>query len=305
MKYIIFIISILLFVPEITSAQSKPKRDISKDKSVIVARRKAAQTKPAAQKKKRNKQRRTYRKRTVEVEPEATYLSVSQLSPQSKILHAFGGSVVFDVKTDGKEWTITSLPSWCHIVKYPSWFKITYDRNPTHNDRQSWLEVKCDNQRSRIEVSQQGTPLNIKANFNYAYLLHNQYVTPVGQCLKITSEVTISGAAGQSCWVEAFIVDEDGNNIKAKSGYSNYALPYSNNLYAAREIIPSTDNRETFNVTLYIPNNAMQLLKKKKKLQCKLVVFCAKNREYISGATYTMKLKAKSKNGVVTTKYSK
>lgn len=311
MKQLIGIIFLFLFLPQITFAQSKPKRDTSKDKSVIVAKQKKEQahkraTLIAEQKKKQVKSKSlSKRRRTTPVAHTATYLRVNQLTSLSKVLDSKGGRVSFDITTDGKNWTINNLPYWCHVTKYSNWFVVAYDANTKHEDRQSWLDVKCDNQLVRINISQQGFPINIDAKFNYAYLLHDQYVSSLGNCMKITSEVTISGAAGQKCWVEAFIIDEDGYNVKAKNGHQNYALPYSNNLYVASEVVPSTDNAETFKIVSYIPNNAMNLLKKNNKLQCKLVVYCVKTNEYASGATYTMKFKAKYKHGVITTKYSK
>ncbi len=308
MKQITYILFLLLFLPQIASAQSKPKRDTSKDKSVIVAKQKKEQTQKrtaliAERKKKQIKSRKYHRKQPIV--HTATYLRVNQFTSLSKVLEPKGGAISFDVATDGNEWSVSDLPYWCKVTKYSNWFVVNYDSNPTHEDRQSWFDVRSDNQQVRINVTQQGAPINIHAKFNYAYLLHNQYVASLGNCLKITSEVTISGTAGQKCWVEAFIVDEDGYNVNAKNGYQNYALPSSNNLYVASEIVPSTDNEETFKIVSYIPNNAMNLLRKNNKLQCKLAIYCINTNEYVSGATYTMKFRAKSKHGVVTTKYSK
>ena len=311
MKHLIYIIILFFFLPQITYAQSKPKRDTSKDKSVIVAKKKKEQaqrraTLIAKQKRKQVRSRSAnHKQKTAPTVHTATYLRVNQLTSVSMVLEQGGGKVLFDVETDGKEWKISNLPYWCKVTKYSNWFVITYDSNSKHEDRQHWFDVKCDNQQVRINVSQRGAPINFQAKFNYANLLHNGYILSLGKCLKITSNITISGAAGEKCWVEAFIKDEDGNNIKAKYGYQDYALPYTNNIYVAGEVIPTTDNEETFTVVSYIPNNAMNLVKKNTKLQCELVISCAKANKYANGATYTMKLKAKSKHGAVTTKYSK
>ena len=337
MKQIIYILFLFLFLPQIVSAQSKPKRDASKDRSVIVEKRENTHKRtPIIAERKRRPARRntrkettvrrntrkettvrrntrkettarrsTRKKTTASVIQTATYLRVNPASSFSEPRHSNGGQIVFDVATDGKNWTISNLPYWCHVRKYPNWFVIDYDANTKHEDRQGWFEVKSDNQRVRINVSQQGAPINIQAHFNGAYLLHNQYVPSLGNCLKITSEVAISGAFGQKCWVVAYIIDEEGYNVKAKNGYQNYALPSSNNIYVASEVIPSTDKKETFTIVSYIPNNAMRLLKKNNNLQCKLVIYCVETNEYVSGATYTMKFRAKSKRGVVTTKYPK
>ncbi len=305
MKQIIYILFLLLFLPQTVSAQSKPKRDTSKDRSVIVAKQKKEQ----AQKRGLSSKRNTYKKRTRHVvqrtTPDiqvATYLRVVPPIPLSKPLDSKGGCIGFDVVTDGKNWTISNLPYWCHVRKYSNRFVVDYDANTKHEDRHDWFEVSSDNQQVRINISQQGAPINIQAKFNYANLHHNQPIGYIGKHLEIASSVTISGAAGQKCLVVALIDDEDGKYIKAKSYYNNYTMPNSDILYVASEVIPSTDNEETFNVISYLPNNAMDLLQKNNNLQCKLFIFCVKTNEYVSGATYTMKFRAKSKRGVVTTK---
>ena len=309
MKQIIYILFLLLFLPQIASAQSKPKRDTSKDRSVIVAKQKKEKTHKRtpliAERKRRPARRSTHKKTTVPAIQTATYLRVNPVSSLSMPLDSKGGRIGFDVFTDGKNWTIDNLPYWCHVTKYSNWFVIDYDANTKHEVRQDWFEVKSYNQQVRINISQQGAPINIQAKFNYANLHHNQLIGNIGKHLEIASSVTISGAAGQKCLVEAYIIDEDGYNVKAKNGYQNYALPSSNNIYVASEVIPSTDKKETFTIVSYIPNNAMRLLKKNNNLQCKLVIYCVETNEYVSGATYTMKFRAKSKHGVVTTKYPK
>lgn len=311
MKYLLYITILLISLPQITLAQTKPKRDTSRDRSVIVAKQKKEQTQKrtsliAEQKRKQTKSRNGNRKRRkTQVIHAASYLKVNQLTSLSKVLGADGGTVSFDVVTDGKDWSIGNLPYWCKVTKYSSWFVVTYAPNPQHEERQDWFDVRCDNQQVRINISQRGTPIKFQAKFNYAYLLHNKKLPSVGNCLEITSNVSISGAAGQKCWVVAFILDENGNNVKAKNGYYNYTLPQSNGVYVAGEVIPSTDDDETFTIVSYIPNNVMNLLPGKSKLQCRLGIYCVKTEEYARDAVRTVKFRAKSKRGVVTTRYSK
>lgn len=87
--------------------------------------------------------------------------------------------------------------------------------------------------------------------------------------------------------------------VKAKRGYENFALQNSNNIYVASKMYVSTDNPETFTITSYIPNNAMELLRKNNKLQCELIVYC--NGHVYD--THLIRFKAKSKRGVVKTKH--
>ena len=305
MKHLIYIlIALLSFFSETALAQSKPKRDTSKDRSVVI-REQAKKAALITEKKKHEKQNRSKTRGATIAEHKATYLKVHQSDSSVKNLPFKGGRIIFNVVTDGNKWIVDSLPNWCHVTKHPSWFAVTCDTNTTHDDRQGWFNVRCDNRHVLVNVSQQGVPLNIQAKFNNAYLRHNEYVSSLGKCMKITANVTISGAAGQKCWVNAFILDENGSIVMAKTGYGDYALPSSNNLCVASELVASTDNPETFTIISYIPNNAMNLLKKNNKLQCLLVVFCSKTKEYVRDATYTIKFKAKSKRGVVKTKHLK
>lgn len=305
MKQTIYTIILLLLLPQIADAQSKPKRDTSKDRSVIVAKQKKEkkQKRPAliAEQKKRPARRNAHKKTIAPVIQSATYLRVNQLTSLSKIFDSKAGGLWFDVATDGKDWSIDNLPYWCHVSKYPTSFVFTYDANPTHEDRQSWFDVRSDDQQVRVNVTQQGAPINIQAKFNYAYLKHNQFIKSVGNCLEINSHVTISGAAGQKFLVVALIADEEGNYVKAN--YQSYTLPNSDILCVSSKVTPSTVNEETFNVISYLPNKAMNLVKKNNNLRCKLLVYCEKTNEYVNGATYTMPFRAKSKHGVVTTEY--
>lgn len=306
MRYFTYIVFLFFFLPQITYAQPKPKRDTSKDKSVIDAKRKEEQAKKETElttehRKKQVKTRNTHNKRATPVIQTATYLRVNQSTSLSKVLDSKGGKVSFDVATDGKDWTINNLPYWCHVTKYTNRFDVTYDANLKREYRQSWLEVKSDNQQVRINVFQRSAA-PVRVNLSHAYLSHNVYVAPLGKCLKITFKVTVSEAADQKLRAVAFILDEEGNSVKAKNGYQNYAGLPSNDIYVAREIAPSTNDEETFTITLYLPNNAMNLLKKRNKLQCRLVVYNEQTNDPVS---YTMRFRAKSKHGIVTTKHSK
>ncbi len=291
----------LFTLQEVSIAQSKPKRDVSKDKSGIVAIPKQV-NKRTIQRNRKSKPTKNQRKRESElVEQKATFLTVDKQISVSRTLYTSGGNASFNVDTDGKEWIVTDLPSWCHVTnKYYSWFSVAYDANTTHEDRQGWFDVKSDNQSVRVYVLQQGTPLNVQARFSNVFLQHNVLFS-YGSSLKINANVTISGAAEQELWVGAYIIDDDDTKIKAKKGYEDYALPNSNNIFVKAIVSPRSDNPETFNVVLHIPNNSMSLVKRKNNLECKLVVYNTKAVEYVNGATYTIKFNAKSKKGFVTT----
>ncbi len=290
------------------NAQSKPKRDVSKDRSVIVAKQKEARkaAEIIAQKKRREAAKKVRRSKQVIAPKVATYLRVNQLPQITRTINAYGIGEVFNVNTDGKEWKVLFLPSWCHITKYSNSFAISYDSNPSHDNRSDWFKVVADNLEVRIDITQLGVPLNIHANFNYCSLQHNYFhYNKYGfrdDCLKIDANVTIKGAKDQKCLIVAFISDDNSNSIKAAYNYSDFAVSSSKDVFTAAEVTPTTDNPQTYNLVLYLPNNALDLPKKKNTLRCQLAVYCVKTSSYISNAKYIMYFKAKKKRGKVTTK---
>lgn len=308
-KILIVLCAMLVCTFDVANAQSKPKRDVSKDKSVIAAQRKV-QTKKTTPK--QQTQAKKIRKAYVtppQTKKQATYLRVNQLTSVSKNVSSQAGSETFTVNTDGKEWSVVALPFWCNVTRYSDRFVLSYNSNPSYDTRSDWFKVKCDNQEVRIDIKQEGAPVNITSNFNYAYLQHNtdwsgdwSLAVRKTKWLGINANVTIKGAKGLKCLVVAFVADEYGKNIKAASSFPSYGLPSSNDVYAATEVIPQSDDAQTFYVNLRLPNNAMRLLKKKNKLRCYLAVYCTKTSTYVSGANYTLRFNAKSKKGKVTTK---
>ena len=104
--------------------------------------------------------------------------------------------------------------------------------------------------------------------------------------------------------IVAFIVDENNKNIKASYSYPNYGLNQGNEVFVATEVTPYTDGDQRMNYNIYLPNNAMTLLKKNNKLQCKISVYCERTSSYLTGAIYTLRFKAKKKrDGVITKDY--
>lgn len=308
-KYIF--IAGLISIPVFMHAQTKPKRDKSKDRSVIVAKQRE-QTKQKKATEAAERERRqvaeAQRRRKVQVSQApkyASYLRVNQLTSVTKTVGPNRGSETFIVTTDGKDWSISNLPSWCKVSKYSTNFVLSYDRNDFHQNRSGWFVVKSDNQEVKIYIYQDAQPVYITSRFNYASLTHNAYSYESNlygiPCLRINANVTIAGAKGLNCAVVAFIEDEFGNNIKATSQYSKYGNT-SNDVFSVAHISPTTDDAQTYNVSIFLPNDAMRLWKKKKKLTCRLGVYCYDTSKFVNNASYTLKFKAKNKKGKVTTK---
>lgn len=300
-------------------AQSKPKRDTSKDRSAIVAQKKkdrsafVAQKKKdrksleqATQKKKREVTKEKRNTRLIQIPKVTSYLRVNQLPYLKRNIKSYGGGEIFKVNTDGKDWTVFGLPIWCHLTKYPNSFYISFDSNSSHNDRSDWFKVKSGDYEVKIDIIQSGAPINISANFNYCILHHNISRIIKGsleeKCLKISTNVSIKGAKDQKCLIVALITDIYNKNIKAAYGYSNYTLPSTNDVFTSVEVVPSTDDTQSFDIALYLPNNAMNLLKKKNTLRCHLSLFCENTGNYVSDAQYIVHFKTKGKRGKVKTK---
>lgn len=320
----------LVCAPCFVWAQTKPKRDTTKDRSVVIAKQQAQAKRNTSQPKNveppkqqekakknvvrqtvaRNRVQTTERKRTqhsqttppsqtTRAPKSATYLRVDQQNYfVTKHLPHTSGSIVLTISTNGKDWSISSLPKWCKAEKYDCYVTLKYDRNTEYDERYASLFVNSDNQRVRVDFKQDGAPLNITSCINYAYLTH----TMQRNALRVNANVSIQGAKGQKCLIVAFIKDESGNIIKASRRFSNYGLQSSNYLCVTKEVTPANDNMQNYNVAFDIPNNAMQLYKKKNKLSCELSIYCVKTETYVSMGNYSLPFKAKVKKSNVATK---
>lgn len=305
-KFLYCFCVVSLIAPAIANAQSKPKRDVSKDRSVIVAKQQEQAKKAAAQKKRQEVARKRRQRVIVEPPKDASFLRVDQQSSLTINVNSYGGDETFSVSTDGEEWSVIALPSWCKITPNTDSFVLSCEANTSHDDRSDWFKVISDDQEVRVDIKQSGAPLYITANFYWGNLHHNVKRNFGGgdgdQYLRINTDVTIKGAKDQKCLICAFISDENDYSIKASYGYSNYGVSSSNNVYAVTEITPTSDEEQSFNVDIYLPNNAMKLLKKRNKLRCLLALYCVKIANYINGADYTLNFRAKNKKGKVTTR---
>jgi len=290
------------------NAQSKPKRDVSKDRSVIVEKQKREARKKAAQEAaQKNLAKRRSRPRVINTPKRATYLKVNNLMYVNRTIDSKGGLESFSVNTDGESWDVYSVPNWCHITKYYDSFNVSYDANSSHDERSDWFVVRSGSQDVRVNLKQMGAPLYLSAYFNSGQLQHNVYHSAVGvaeKCLNISGAVTIRGGRNLKFLIVAFIVDENNKNIKASYSYPNYGLNQGNEVFVATEVTPYTDGDQRINYNIYLPNNAMSLLKKNNKLQCKISVYCERTSSYLTGAIYTLRFKAKKKrDGVITKDY--
>ncbi len=301
-------------MPSLANAQAKPKRDTSKDKSVLAAKKQKEGTERkevASVERKSNlrkavvgKRKASYkRKHNVARSYSASYLTVNRQSVSlSSTLSQNGGKMTFDVNTDGKEWTVIGLPHWCKMTRYSNYFLLEYEENIFHDERKDWFFVKCDSKEVCVNLFQPATPYEFAANIGNAYLKHNVYSSSLScLCLEIHANITIAGAAGEKCSVDAFVVDGKGHSVSAKSDYPSYRLSNSNpSICSSAKIIPSTNKPQSYDVVWFIPNNALDLQKKKNELYCKVMLWHQK-KGYLSDSFRLVYFKAKSQKGIVTT----
>lgn len=98
----------------------------------------------------------------------------------------------------------------------------------------------------------------------------------------------------------AFIYDCIGSPIKAYSSWTLYAMKRAGDVCVAGNAIkPTTNSSQTFTVSMLLPNNAMQL-RKKKKMRCYFRLYYPKTKSYVPGSVY-VDFKAKVKKGMVMT----
>ncbi len=323
MRNILYLIFVFGLMPCLANAQSKPKRDTSKDRSVVVAKKqkkkveKATSNRPLVAKKSKRNASNSRKYRTVtkcsasyltvnqnSTQFTASYLTVNQNSTQfTETLLPFGGRLTFDVQTDGKEWNVWGVPSWCTMTKSSNGFILEYDENISHGERKDWLVVKCDSKEVRVNISQLAALEAFAANIDNLYLKHNVYSSSLGGlCLEIHAIVTITGAAGELCSIDAYITDEKGNYINAKSSYPLYMLSSANPaVCTSTKISPITNKTQSYDVVCYLPNNALDLRKTENNLYCRVIFWCS-GKGYLTDLSRNLYISTKSKHGVVTTK---
>ena len=232
----------------------------------------------------------------------ASYLRINNQYGDVTDYPAYSGEYkTFYVYTDGRDYNVSMLPSWCRVTnKNSSSFTVFIDSNNSHEDRSDWFFVKSDSKEVKVHLKQSGKPISITASYYSGYLTHRYYLNGV-EYMKVNATIRVSGAKNLKLLAVATVQNKYGNSIYAASSYSNYAFN-DGTFYAASELTPTSDDYSTYTVTVYVPNNALRLYKKKNKLTCRLSLYCERTGEFITNASYMLSFKAMYKNGTVTTK---
>lgn len=174
-KRLLFIF-FLSFVFLSVGAQSKPKRDVTKDRKPVTSVPKVQKSIPRFENKvamnsprknirnssSRHKKRssKTLRRR----QKLATYLYVDGRKSVSIIVGHFSSKVEHLVSTDGQDWTVTNLPSWCSYVKTSSNSFMLYTlANSEYEDRSSYFYVVADDQYLRVDITQIAVPFDVES----------------------------------------------------------------------------------------------------------------------------------------------
>lgn len=313
-KRLLFVL-FLSFVFLSVGAQSKPKRNVTKDRKPVTSVPKVQKSIPRFENKVamnsprknirnssfRHKKRssKTLRRR----HSLATYLYVDGRKNVSLNIGHFSSKVKHLVSTDGQDWTVTNLPSWCSYVKTSSNSFMLYTlANSEYEDRSSYFYVVADDQYLRVDITQTAVPFdvtNIKATTSTMYLNHN-----CSSSLLVYATIYVQNAKGIELIPVVFINDGTGSPVKASNSWNSYAMAGSGDVYVAGNTIkPTANSSQSFTVSMYLPNNAMQLRKKKNELRCYLCLYCPRTRSYVTGSAY-VDFKAKVKRGnVITSSY--
>lgn len=296
----------MMMLPYVTKAQSKPKRDTSKDisgtnkkpqtvshpKTVYISKQKAKTT--SATKK--------IIRRTARTPKPATYLTVNGSYAVSKQVASTGGNYMFSVHTDGKDWSVTFLPAWCSINNYYSdSFVIHINPNTSHDNRNDWFKVVSDNQEVKVNITQEGAPINASARIYFVNFSHN-VKSSTEKYLYIKPTISITNGKGVKFMVVAWITDEFNIAIPYAYGYDKYQIGNYNQVGIIEETIPITNDDQTITPILSIPTNAMLLTKKKNHLRCHVALYCVNTASYIVGANYNAGFMATKKGAKISTK---
>ena len=127
--------------------------------------------KKATGSKKRTSSRHTYsyrRHQTYSKPKEASYLRVNnQYGDDITYYPTYSGDYnIFHVYTDGRDYSVEMLPSWCHLTnKYSDSFTLYIDSNTSHEDRSDWFVVRSNNQKVTVHLKQSGKPMSISASY--------------------------------------------------------------------------------------------------------------------------------------------
>lgn len=291
--------------------QSKPKRDTSKDRSVLNTKKQAQKKRNKSYQAKQSpsatiRQKVVVNNQSAKTQPsqkKASFLLVNQLTEVNRTVNYSRNSETFDVKTDGKNWKIINNLYWCIIKKEGNSFVLTCTENPNYEKRSGSFSIMCDGKEVKFHITQLGALFNAHGVFSNVKLQHNKKWTKDTKCLKInaTLSLSLSGPKKATFRVYALFYDSSGQSITAKSKYSDYSIP------ASKEVVSSTiinhyNSFATHQINLFIPNNAFNLWNRKHIIKCVLLIYSIDTQKIIETTKCEIYFKAKNKKGRIRTR---
>lgn len=303
----------LFFASLPLSSQSKPKRDVTRDKTT--AKTQVAQPVKASAPEKvhavKKKPKSTIAFKPAQPKPELN-LKVNQQKELTFNANYFGEVRQFDVDANGYKWSVCdSLPEWCNFFSQnAASFTLTVDANSNHEQREGDFYVQCEQQKVLVHVIQSQKPISITAQFKDIEVYHNLerscYRKDDNKCLQIETDLTLTGAKGLNCFVVADIVDEYGNKITCNREFYQYNPKCSvierRGCFVGATVCPSSDLPTSYRLGIEIPNNLLKLTNSENNMRITLRVICDKTDAFALGESEVFNVKAKSKKGKITTK---
>lgn len=271
----IILMALSLLLPDIANAQSKPKRDTTKDR---VATKK---TNPTSKKNTTT----TTRKKTTSNKKQFSSNTKNTPSYEFTVNGLVGdleGSYDSDghyetitVNTNGKPWDVKMLPRWCYIQSRTSnSFVLRIMENTGSTPRTDWFNVVCGNSTVKVTLYQDYKRPAIKGYTNGVRVNHQQWIDQ-SQCMVVTGGFTVQSDYNKTYTAVAFIEDSDGTLIKGNT--EEYKLD-DGTFFA---ISPTTGTSATKEYYIIIPIQSFNHWTYTKKLTLSISLFCEETQKYV------------------------
>lgn len=296
----IILIALTFFLScQMADCQPKPKRDITKDRSVVAPKKKESPKHKVSRKIPKRKSR-SHQRNKVD-HHFASYLYVDNSAEIIKVFGYHGGAEKFAVTTDGTDWSFYGGPKWCTIEKNSESITVKCEPNKYHEERRGVLTINSDGKAAKLTIRQLAAPLNITASFFDIAISHNVKAVWSNELrLNVKGKVKITGAKNTKCLIVASFTDIYNSPIMAAKGFGFY----SNNkgeICITEQIVPNTDTEQHFSFSLSIPNGVFEHIKKKKNIKCHLSIYCPETSRFIDVADCYIYLSIKNKRRKIIT----
>lgn len=289
-------------------AQSKPQRDISKDRKAAVAmppvssvpgirRGVVKENQPVTNNKPKRKV--AQRKLAYSNKRKRTNLSSRRIEKKltvSSTYVAFDArkyTMSVDVNANGNFWYLTDVPNWCRVSCYSGFFTITCEDNQETSGKDAAFYVRSGNQAVRISVRQSGAP-EVSASISNVSIVHNENIENE-KCMVISGVVGVPVSYNRNFFVEAFFYDTQNNGINAHWAYPEYKWHSTDLLCLKSASFTATPNQLYYYFRMVLPNRAIAVSKGEVVLTCMLNVYNSEDETLVCNSSHSFKIKLKRK----------